>query len=630
MTNNTFADFKNFDQFVSEKITRFSNTEKDFKSLFGFMFSETENIFAEYSDGFRIKKITYGESKNNALKLGAVLCDKFSTGGIIGIYMDNSPKWIETFWAILISGNSPLLMNTRLDDGVLNKLLAENSVRGVISDGKIFSVPTFICADLFSNLPATPPSIDRDFGKSVIFMSSGTTDNVKLCFYTGENFYNQISDSMYILKTCPMIKADEDGNVKHLTLLPFYHVFGFIAVYVWFGFYSRTFVFLKDLLPQTIQSTVKRHKVTHIFAVPLVWESIYKSTLAKIKARGEKTYKKFNSALKFSLKTGLGKKAFKEIRENLFGDSVKFMISGGSFISKNALEFFNGIGYHLANGYGMTETGITSVELSTSNSRLTSTTIGKPFNSIEYNFNENGELTVKSKSRADMISVAGKIEKTNYDEPFNTRDLATEKKGDYFILGRADDLIVCENGENLNPQIAENLLAPIGCPTVIFNLDGAPTLLVGLHDCFVKELQGLNEKIYSTIKDAKLEGLIKKIIFTNEKLISGGEFKISRTKLAKKVANGTIKTFSINETDAVTKEKLSDLEKTITEIFATTLHIDASEITLNSDFFTELGGSSLDYFVLVDEIKFRFNTTLPQEDGKTLSTVKDVCDFLKG
>ena len=52
--------------------------------------------------------------------------------------------------------------------------------------------------------------------------------------------------------------------------------------------------------------------------------------IAEIRKRGKETYEKFQKGRKIG--RFIPKIAFKEIRENLFGESICFMISGGSFI----------------------------------------------------------------------------------------------------------------------------------------------------------------------------------------------------------------------------------------------------------------------------------------------------------
>ena len=55
--------FDNIDRFVSYKIEEYRKREKTLETLFEFMFSESDNIMAEISDGYRIKKVTYGQFK---------------------------------------------------------------------------------------------------------------------------------------------------------------------------------------------------------------------------------------------------------------------------------------------------------------------------------------------------------------------------------------------------------------------------------------------------------------------------------------------------------------------------------------------------------------------------------------
>ena len=76
----------------------------------------------------------------------------------------------------------------------------------------------------------------------------------------------------------------------------------------------------------------------------------------------------------------------------------------------------------------------------------------------EYKINEKGELLVRGQVIAKYIIEDGKKTVTDKNEWFNTRDLAECRNGKYYILGRADDLIVASNGENLNPNLIEPLL----------------------------------------------------------------------------------------------------------------------------------------------------------------------------
>ena len=629
------AGFPTVRDYATDKLSRYEKQEKNFGTLFEMMFSEQENIMAETTDGYRIKKLTYGQFRQWILETAPSVRQALGTpeyDSIVGIYMGNSMQWLVAFWSVLMCGCRPLLMNTRLDDSILEQLLQEHPVQAVISDGKKFSVNTLLADDIL--VRGTPAENLEKFGSEVIFMSSGTGDKVKLCAYTGENFYYQVCASIDIITRCPDIAAHYEGQLKQLVLLPLYHVFGFMAVYLWFGFFSRTFVFLRDLNPSTLLNTVRKHKVTHIFAVPLVWESIYREAMRKIKGRGEKTYQKFLKALSICNRTGsfgdkLAKRLLQEVRSGIFGDSIRFMISGGSHINSQIVEFFNGIGYPIVNGYGMTEVGITSVEMSCSKKDRNKASIGQTFGHVSYQISDNGELLIQSKAMAYRIMKGDEIQLTDYSGWFPSRDICCQEEGRYYLGGRADDMIVCENGENINPVLTEPKLKVDGCRDVcLFKSEQEPVLLAYAPDCCNGEdLQQLTERLRQALKGAYLAEAVRKVVITSTPLMESSEFKLSRTKIAKKYAAGKFFLLTPQNMDDHRQRIYSAMETQIRQFFADALSKTPEEIGVTDDFFGDLGGTSLDFFMLKDLIKQYYHIDIATEE-QAPTTVEACCRYI--
>ena len=627
--------FSSIDAFVHYKLNAYSKKEKTFESLFEMMFDETENIMVETTDGYRINKVTYGQFKEKILATVPKVAEAFShvpAGKIVGIYMANCPEWLQLFWSILAAGYCPLLMNTRLPNETLDEILERYDVGGVISDGKSFCRKTLLVEEIL-NAPAGEYQ-PRPFGTEVFFMSSGTTNHVKLCAYNGENLYHQVWDSAHIVANCPDIKRHYEGELKQLMLLPLYHVFGFIAVYLWFGFFARTFVFPKDLNPTTIQRTVKKHKVTHIFAVPMVWEAVAKAANRKIKAQGDKTYRSFARVNKLVNQTGwdwLAKRLLSQVRDGLFGDSIMFLISGGSEISQSTLEFFNGIGYHMANGYGMTEIGITSVEKGSNKKILNSGSVGAPFGNTQYAI-EDGCLMVKGKTRAARILCDGEETVTDYDTWFATGDMMACRKGRYYTQGRTDDLIITENGENLNPQLAEAAVKVAGIDQlcVFATADKKVALVASVPGCFAKNrLSELHESLSQAVAAAKLDKVIGKIYFTNDSLLGVGEFKLSRKKIAMRIKDGALSVFDPTDLDSRSQVLLEGLEKELQLCFAEVLGKEPEQIGRNSHFFRDLEGTSMDYYSLLSNLKAKFGVQIQVDESAPLATVGEFAAYLQ-
>ena len=495
-------------------------------------------------------------------------------------------------------------------------------VRAVVTDSKEFSVKTINYLDV-EKKDSAPLST---WGTEVYFMSSGTSESVKLCAYTAESFYYQVLNTTDILKRCPQIKSNYKGHIKLLMLLPLYHIFGFVAVYLWFGFFARTFVFLKDLSAQTLLSAVKKHEVTHIFAVPMVWEKVYKEALKKIRARGEETYNKFTKAATvISKKEALGKfiskVAFKEIREGLFGESIRFFISGGSAISKEALEFFNAIGYFAVNGYGATELAITSVETSKKRKERNLASIGAPFSYVDYKIEE-GELKVKSKGRAYKILADGKEEQCCLDDWFNTNDLASVVNGRYYLHGRKDDLIVLESGENINPQVVEDAINIDGVVNkVLIKENGKAVLVLEINGWMpVVKLKEIEKQATNALIEAKVQTEVKKIVLTRNSLLDANDFKLSRKKVLRRLKENQIVACDMQEKTERAEE--SELEQELISILTETLDSNV-EIYPDSNFFIDLDASSLDYFSFIIAVKDKFNLSSEEIEGKNLVTIKD-------
>ena len=631
--------YKSVNDYVETKLKRFEQNGITYEMLFSLMFSEGDNIMYERSSGYRIHTTTYKEAKEQTLRRAktlAKLLKDVPKGSFVGLSQDNSLFWIENFWGIILCGYNPLLINLRLSQEMVEQSLLDCNAKAVVSDKREYSVKTVMDSEITE---AEELYVPEAFGAEILVMTSGTSRHVKLCAYTAEELFYQIKGSLDIIKNCKLIQSHFENRLKLLTFLPFYHAFGLVAVYIWFPFFSRTFVELKDMMPNTITGTVKRHKVTHIFAVPLFWETVYSKAMKTIQQRGEKTEAKFNKAMTLRDKLGdsalgdlFSKAAFKEVRENLFGESIRFLITGGSSISYESVRFFNSIGYHLADGYGMSEIGITSVELSSKRSILNDRFVGKPMQGMEYKIDENGELLVKGRAIAKYMIEDGVKKPLDHDAFFQTKDLAECVDGHYKILGRRDDLVIGYSGENLNPNLIEPQLAAKDIENIclVGAKDGeetVPTLIVGVNKFISKErFEALDQELKNKLSEMRLGSEIRRIIYTDDRLMIADEYKLNRIRLKNAAENNE---FHILSPAAMTEDATDQLTVALKTAFATALSRSPEDIPESADFFLDLGGSSLEYFAMVSELSQKLSIAFPTQGDKTLSTVREFRDFIR-
>ncbi len=630
---------KHIKHFLKKNRDALVGSQKTLRDIYEIMFTDNDNVLSETNDGFRIHAITYRQTAQQIESAAAALYEKVGAKQqYIAVALENSPDWIVAFWAVLMSGNKPYLVNLRYPAGLTNNLLKTLQIAYTLCD-KDYGLETE--AIFVKDLKGAIPFSHEYFADELAFSSSATSMNEVVCFYTGFQLAEQILNFEQIVKLEPRITKHYKGSLKQLAFLPFYHVFGLFAVYFWFTFFGRTLVFLRDYSSDTILKTCRRHQVTHIFAVPVLWHTIEKKVLAAAREQGEETYQKLLKGIKTSTKlqnlgmsAEMAKRMMRSVTNQVFGPSLMFCINGGSYIRGSALELLNGIGYSTYNGYGMSEIGITSVELRRKPKWRNENSIGRPFTSVEYKIGEDGSLYVRGSSLCVRKLVNG-VEQT-LDGWFNTSDNVVERNGNYFIEGRKSDMIIGENGENINPDAIEQL----------FSLNGANSFSVlGLGPVEAQELSIVVE-VNEYITEQKLEALkkdvyaindtlqnavsIKKFYFTYDPLCPPTAIKVSRAQLAKKIAEGQVKLIPFGDMKAAGAEgACSPFAESVRQIIAQVLSMPADQVEDDQHIFYDLGATSIQYFDILTRLAETYGTVDYKSNDQYCYTLREICEFLE-
>jgi len=634
---------KELRQLLKANRERLESSDKDLKSIFSIMFGAREAILCETNDGFRIRTHTYGQIHDRICQAAGALYAKIgATHKYVALEMENSPDWIVAFWAVLMSGNKPYLVNMRYPESLTEGILKTLQVNYILcAEETKLSGQAITMAELAGEYPAVPEDV---FENELAFSSSATSMNEVICFYSGYQISEQILNFKSIVKTCPRMTAHYKGQLKQLAFLPFYHVFGLFAVYFWFTFFGRTLVFLRDYSAETILKTCRRHNVTHIFAVPMLWHTVEKQVWAEVAKQGAKKEKKLRRALKFTTKLQnlfprfgpwFAKRLLRQVTDKLFGRSVMFCINGGSYLRDSAMELLNGIGYCMHNGYGMSEIGITSVELRSRPKDRNRNSIGKPFDSVSYRLDEEGILQVKGTSLCVKKLVNGQI--VEISEWFDTGDRMEAVDGYYYIHGRRSDTVIGENGENINPDTVEKAFMPekvqqysvLGLP----GENGQELSLVAQVNPYTTGAvaRKIREYFYAVNDTLPKAMAIKSFYFTFDELAPPAAVKVSRAQLVRKIENGQVKLTKFQDfhvADASDGED-SPLLRQVCRIVARVLEMDEKDVGPESHIFYDLGATSIQYFSIVSALAEAFSIDRYSSDDAYRYTPKEICEYLE-
>ncbi|MBE6633403.1 MAG: hypothetical protein E7620_03555 [Ruminococcaceae bacterium] len=296
--------------------------------------------------------------------------------------------------------------------------------------------------------------IDNEKLASIVF-TSGTTGKGKGVMLSLKNICSDMEQGMYNFSI----------TERTLFALPPHHTFGSTVNFV--GHFAQGCeVYISSGL-RYIMEELKTFKPTHLILVPLFVETFYKRIMSAAEKSGQ--LKKLQSGIKLASavrKTGI------DLRRALFGKSVlanfggelKMIICGGAALNQSIIDFFEGIGVVILNGYGITECA--PLISCNRNECRKDGSVGMPIIGGKVkidNPNDKGEGEICYKGPNVMLGYFENEEATRevIDEEgyFHTGDIGYVKviDGDQwlYITGRIKNLIILSNGKNVYPEELE-------------------------------------------------------------------------------------------------------------------------------------------------------------------------------
>ncbi len=324
----------------------------------------------------------------------------------------------------------------------------ENTIQGMIESGK----KRLEDGDraYFDNEP------DPDILSLLVF-TSGTTGKGKGVMLTQTAVLSDLADIIPYMAF----------RKKTIALLPPHHTYGSsVAILGQTSIGSE--IYLSAGI-KYIQKELKEQKPGHIVLVPLYLETFYRKIQANIKEQGkEKLVANMMKVSNGLRKVGIDRRRalFKSILA-AFGGETTMVISGGAPISQEVMDFFEGIGISVLNGYGITECApIIAVNHS---KKVVKGSVGFPLNICDVKINEpneDGEGEICAKGPNVMLGYYKDEETTKAafteDGYFRTGDIGKfDKEGALYITGRLKNLIILSNGKNVYPEEIETELMSV-------------------------------------------------------------------------------------------------------------------------------------------------------------------------
>lgn len=478
-------------------------------------------------------------------------------GGIVSVPLDKGLQTDELENSLIRSEASAIVFDAKLKD-IIEEIKASNktNIKHFICFDEL---PNFLC---FNNLLSDgKKEIENGnnafincevdpYNMSILLFTSGTTSQSKAVMLNQYGIVTNIYDML-------LVESFYETDVN-IAFLPFHHIFGSTGMLVMLATGLKT-VFPDGL--RYIKQNLLEYKVSVFVGVPILIDKMYSTMIKEIEKQGKTKLINFaikisNILLKFHI--DIRRKIFKELI-NALGGNMRFIVSGGAPLDSKVSKWFNQIGIHLVQGYGLTET---SPVISAENDNcIKYGSVGKPMNSVEIliknpDSNGIGEIAVKGPNV--MLGYYNNETQTNAvlkDDWFYTGDLGyIDKDGFLFITGRKKDLIVLKNGKKVFPEEIELLINRLdeveesfvyGLPDRNDKNDVKVAVKIVYNKDFVNnKYPDISEKDLEAVLWAKIKDInktlpmykyIKHMTFTSEPLIKTTTNKIKRNEELKQI-----------------------------------------------------------------------------------------------
>ena len=651
-----YAEFNKVNTFLKHA-ELLNQTDRNFKDIYELTFKRNANnkVCLYINNKEKLAGYTYKKMQLNILRFANYISLNIEkkNNNVIILKLSNSPHWGEVFYAILMAGFIPLLMDAKTSkDGVDNLYKQANACGIICDDANKYEYKKITLHNLLESEKVK--FFNQNWANEVIFCSSGTTGDVKMMIFNGQNIASQICCSLNMpLETKDIMYPKNMGKVNILAMIPFHHIFGFVAVFLWYTYYGKTLLYPNSTSSKDIAYICQKGNVTHVYSVPLFWDSLAQSVTRKAELAGEEKKQILDKIIKYNLEeiskeeAGIASSniAKNTLLKGILGSKVKYCISGGGYLNQNTSRIINGIGYPLYNGFGMTEIGVTSVELSSQVKERLKGAIGRPLFGVEYKIKPNDkgqdELLIKSPTIHVKEIIAGEIKNTQLDKDgfFYSGDIAScDENGKYYIKGRIKDIIINADGENIFPDEIEiyfkDLPHVINLCVLGISSKGTTNQKVVLaleldnrvKDEDIKELHNL---IDERSKNLPHNTQISNIYLSLKKMPLANNMKVKRFLVRDAIENNTgeyvditfkKQTKSFKEFDAKLVESII---VPLRKIFSEILILPEFKITDEGHWIDELGGDSMSYVELLQRVESEFDIKIPETSYGQLTNIND-------
>ena len=438
-----------------------------------------ETVLFKWRDNKQEKSLTRGEVKRAVLALSDRLTELgFQPGDRVALISESRPEWCIAFLAIVKAGLVVVPVDVKATEAEIASLLSHAQPRLIFISRDCAAQWPALAAPAAAKVEIVNPMdggglthVPADYvekhhhssgssdAPAVLAYTSGTSGSPKGVMLTMKNLWFEVRSLS--------LAFDFGRHDVMLSILPLNHMLELTGGILSAMFTRSQIVFANTLLPNEILDLAARHGVTQMVTVPQFLEHMHRGILRGIERQGRLARFFVGCCLRVAPHIPSfewRRRIFAGIHGKL-GGQLRAFIVGGAALRPEVGNFFQTIGVHVFQGYGLTETSPVATVNRRKENRIGS--VGRPLPGVRIRIETErpedafGEILVRGPNV--MVGYYKNRQATedaiDRDGWFHTGDVGyLDGQGYLWITGRKKNLIVTMGGKKVLPDEVEEPL----------------------------------------------------------------------------------------------------------------------------------------------------------------------------
>ena len=378
----------------------------------------------------------------------------------------NEPAWPMAYFGILCADAVAVPLDPEMPEGDARRIVAKSEAKLVIvhetrPPKQDFGARRVAIGEVFeADAVEDIPHRHREDEVASLLFTSGTTGDPKGVMLTHGNFTALLASLQGTF--------DISAKDKFLSVLPLFHTFEFSCGLLLPLSLGCHVTYLEEIDGPLLRAALKAFKPTALIGVPALWDLLHRRIETQVGERGDNARMAFKAMLRLSrflrkeYGVNMGPALFGEVHRTM-GGRIRYLISGGAALGEPAMKAFEGLGFDLLEGYGLTEAAPV-LTVRRPGDRRGGGSVGKPLSGVEVqivNPDKDGVGEVIARGDNVMLGYLNDPHATAATVRkgwLHTGDLGRlDKDGRLTLVGRRKEIIVTSSGKNVYPDELEPL-----------------------------------------------------------------------------------------------------------------------------------------------------------------------------